>query len=275
MRRALQPGVRRSDPSRMARSRAAAALLCLLAGANPAQAASALRFPIPTEFGEFESETFDPDGAPLGPARISVARGPRGSVVVEGERGIAGRETVSFTAVFEPLGGGDSLRLVTQSSRMFDAQGKELAATAIDHESSQATCTVEGRQETVELPVQDRVANVTIDLLLAPLARGELDELDFQAFFCSIGSRVLDVSARRTGRIVRPSDGAQAVEIEYHVRLNPILAALARPFLPRMLFWIDPSVSGPSVAQQTPLFPKGPTVFVVRRGISPGLFLTE
>lgn len=259
----------------MARSRAAVALLCLLAGADPAQAASALRFPIPTEFGEFASETFDPDGAPLGPARISVAQAPRGGVVVEGERGIAGRETVIFSAHFEPVAGGDALRLVSQRSQMFDAQGTQLAATAIDHESSQATCSVGGRQETVELPAQDRVANVTIDLLLAPLARGELEELDFQAFFCSVGSRVLDVSARRTGRIVRPSDGAQAVEIEYHVRLNPVLAALARPFLPRMLFWIDPSVSGPSVAQQTPLFPKGPTVFVVRRGIAPGLFLDQ
>ncbi len=80
---------------------------------------------------------------------------------------------------------------------------------------------------------------------------------------------------RRTGRIVRPGDGKQAVEIEYRVRLNPILAAIARPFLPRILFWIDPAASGPSLAQQSPLFPKGPTVFVVRRGIAPGPFLAD
>jgi len=259
----------------MARPRVVVALLCLFGGADPAHASSALRFPLPTEFGVFEGETLDPDGTLLGPARIAVTRDPRGRVVVEGERGIAGRESVSFTAVLEPVGSGDALRLVSQHSRMFDSRGTELAETSIDHESSQATCSVGERQETIELPQEDRVANVTIDLLLAPLARGEQEEIDFQAFFCSIGSRLLDVSARRTGRIVRPGDGTQAVEIEYRVRLNPILAAIARPFLPRILFWIDPAVSGPSLAQQTPLFPKGPTVFVVRRGIAPGPFLAE
>jgi len=271
----VQPAARCADLWRVARSRAAVALLCLLGGVGPAQAASSLRFPVPTQLGEFEGETLDPEGAPLGPARVALARDPEGRIVVEGLRGIAGHEMVHFWALLEPVGGGEELRLVRQRSQVLDPRGAVRVETAIDHEASQGTCTIEGRQETVELPADDRVANVTIDLLLAPVARGELDEIDFQALFCSVGPRLLDVSARRTGRVVRPSEGTQAVEIEYEVRLNPILARLARPFLPRILFWIDPAVSGPSLAQQVPLFPRGPTIFVVRRGIPPGPFLAD
>jgi hypothetical protein len=253
--------------------RVAFALLCLLGAAGPAQAASSLRFPVPSQFGEFEGETLDPEGVPLGPARVAVERDPHGRIVLEGERGIVGQATVRFYALFEPVEESDALQLVLQRSRMVDPSGATLAETAIDHVSSQATCTLEGRQHTLELPDRDRVANVPIDLLLAPIARGERDELDFQALVCGHGFRLVDVSARRTGRIVRPSEGMQAVEIEYEVRLNPILARIARPFLPRILFWIDPAATGPSVAQQLPLFPTGPTIFVVRRGIAPGPFL--
>jgi hypothetical protein len=271
----LQPAGRVSDLTRVARPRVALALLWLFAAAGPAHAASSLRFPVPTQFGEFEGETLDPEGVPLGPARIAVERDPHGRIVLEGERGIAGQATVRFYALFEPVEGSDALQLILQRSRTLDPSGATVAETAIDHASSQATCTVDGRQQTMPLPEQDRVANVPIDMLLAPIARGELDELDFQALVCSHGFRLVDVSARRTGRIVRPSEGTQAVEIEYEVRLNPILARIARPFLPRILFWIDPAASGPSLAQRLPLFPTGPTIFVVRRGIAPGPFLAR
>lgn len=272
---ALQPALRRTDSCWVARCCAALALVCLLGGAGPALGASSLRFPVPTRLGDFDGETLDPEGAPLGPERLSVQRDSRGRIRVEGERGIAGQEAVRFSALLEPVEGGKALRLVSQRSRLFDPRGATLAETAIDHASSQATCMIDGKQETIELPVEDRVANVTIDLLLVPVARGELDEIRFQALYCSVGSRLLDVTARRTGRVVRPSAGTQAVEIEYAVRLNPILARIARPFLPRILFWIDPSVSGPSLAQQLPLYPQGPTIFVVRHGIPPGPFLAR
>lgn len=275
MRSALQPAIRRADPCRVARSRAALALLTLLGGVDPAEAASSLRFPVPVQLGEFAGETLDPEGAPLGPARVALARDPHGRIAVEGLRGIAGGEMVRFTALLEPVDGGEALRLVRQRSSVLEPDGAVRVETAIDHEASQATCTMEGRQETVELPAQDRIANVTVELLLAPIARGEQNEIGFQALFCSLGPQLLEVTARRTGRVVRPSRETQAVEIEYEVRLNPVLARLARPFLPRILFWVDPAVSGPSLAQQVPLFPKGPTIFVVRRGIPPALFLAD
>jgi hypothetical protein len=259
----------------MARCCAALALLCLLGGAGTAQGASALRLSFPTHFGEFEGETLDPEGASLGAARVSVSRDPQGRIVVEGERGIRGQESSRYHALLEPMDGGQLLRPLRQHTQTLDAQGVTVSETVIDHQSSQGTCTTDGKQETIELAEEDRVSISSADLLLAPLARGELDEVGFQTLICSQGLHLVDVSARRTGRVVRPSEGTQAVEIEYKIKLNPIMALIARPFLPRILFWIDPAVSGPFVAQQIPLYPRGPTVFVVRRGISPDLFLAN
>jgi hypothetical protein len=271
----LQPNARRSDLWQVARCCAALALVCLLGGAGPALGASALRLPFPTEFGEFEGETLDPEGARLGRARVSVARDPQGRIVVEGERGISGRESTRYSALLEPVAGGAGLRPLLQHTLTVDAQGATLTETVVDHASGQGTCTTDGKQETVELAPEDRVSIASADLLLAPLAREERDEVTFQTLICAQGLHLVDVSARRTGRVVRPSEGTQVVEIEYKIKLNPIMALIARPFLPRILFWIDPAVSGPSVAQQLPLFPRGPTVFVVRRGIAPGLFLAN
>jgi hypothetical protein len=259
----------------VARCCAALALLCLLGGAGSALGASALRLPFPTEFGEFEGETLDPEGAPLGKARVSVARNPEGRVVVEGERGISGREATRYYALLEPMDGDRLLRPLRQRTQTVDAQGRTFAETVVDHESGQGTCTTDGKQETVELTGEDRVSIAAADLLLAPLARGEKQEVSFQTLICSQGLHLVDVSARRTGRVVRPSEGTRVLEIEYKISLNPIMALIARPFLPRILFWIDPAVSGPSVAQQLPLFPRGPTVLVVRRGIAPELFLAN
>lgn len=270
----LQPVAWRTDPIGVALLHVAVALLLLLAGVDAARAASSLRFAVPTRFGEFLAETLDPDGGPLGPARAAVARDPRGRVVLEGLRGIDQQESVGFYALLEPAGEADALRVVEQRTRAFDAQGELLVETVIDHASKQATCNYPDRLETIQLPEDDRVANVPISLLLAPIARGEVDEVAFQALICERGGpRLLDIEARRTGRSVRPAEGRLAVEIEYEVRLNPILARIARPFLPQIRIWVDPEDSGTSVAQHMPLYPRGPTILVVRRGLSPELFL--
>ncbi len=260
----------------MAARSAAVALLCFLGGAGVAGAASSLRLPEPVVFGELHAATFDPEGAPLGPARLVVARDPRGRVVLESESAIAGREAVRLYALLEPAEGGGALRPIEQRSRTLGADGALLVEMVIDHEAGRATCASDGREQVIALPEGDRVANVPINLLLLPLARGEVEELEFQALVCRGAPRLLDVSARRTGRVVRPDAGTEAVEIEYAVELNPILARIARPFLPRILFWIDPGAApDPWVAHQMPLFPKGPTVFVVRRDLAAEAFLAR
>lgn len=252
------------------------ALLCILLCADRAEAASSLRLPEPEVYGELRASTHDPAGVPLGPAHLRVARGPRGRVVLESGSSIAGQESVLLSALLEPAESGSALRLVEQRSRTLDADGALLVEMAIDHESGLARCTSGGRQETIALPEGDRVANVAMNLLLLPLARRDVEELRFQALVCRGEPQLVDVSARRTGRIVRPAAGTEAIEIEYRVELNPILARIAQPFLPRILFWIDPGAApDPWVAHQMPLFPKGPTVFVVRRELAPEAFLSR
>jgi hypothetical protein len=258
----------------VARRCAAVALVCLLGGAGAAGAASSLRLLEPAVFGELSGATLDEEGAPLGTARLMMARDPIGRVVVETESAIEGGESVWLYALLEPEAG--ALRPVEQRSRTLDPSGKLLFEMTVDHESGRASCATPDGEQTIALPAGDRVANVPISLLLLPLARGETEALEFQAVVCRDEPRLLEVSARRTGRVVHPGAGTEAVEIEYRVELNPILARIARPFLPRILFWIDPAApADPWVAHQMPLFPKGPTVFVVRRELAPDVFLTR
>ena len=253
---------------------AVVALAGVLGVALPAPGASSLRLSEPPGFGEVESATLDTEGIPLGPARVTLRRDPAGRVLLESQSTIVGGDSVRLSALLEPLADG-ALRLVEQRSVAVDREGVLLVDMEIDHVTRRATCVTPDGRKTLELPQADRVANVPINLLLLPLARGEVERLAFQALVCRGGdARLVDISARRTGRVVRSPRGGSAVEIEYEVQLGALLASLARPFLPRMLFWIDPAAApDPLVAQQLPLYPKGPTVLVVRRELPPDLFL--
>jgi hypothetical protein len=255
---------------------AVVAIAALLGLGGPVRAASSLRLPEPPGFGEVDSATLDPDGIPLGPSHVKLERDPAGWVLLQSESAIAGGESVRLSALLEPMPGDGRLRLVEQHSRAVDRDGALLLDMAIDHAARRATCTTPLGRRTLELPQADRVANVPINLLLLPLARGEVERIEFQALLCRGEPRLLDVSARRTGRIVVSAGGGAAVEIEYEVQLGALLAQIARPFLPRILFWIDPAASpDPLVAHQMPLYPKGPTVLVVRRELAPELFLAR
>ena len=257
-----------------------AAVFAVAAGvlglAGPAPGASSLLLSEPPGFGEVESATLDPEGIPLGPSRVALSRDPAGRVRLESQSTIVGGDSVRVSALLEPLAGG-ALRLVEQRSLAVDHQGVLLLDMTIDHVTRQATCVTPEGREMIELPQADRVANVPINLLLLPLARGEVEGLAFQALVCRGRTpRLVDVWARRTGHVVHSAHGGSAVEIEYEVRLGALLASLARPFLPRMLFWIDPEAApDPLVAQQLPLYPTGPTVLVVRRELPPDLFLAR
>jgi hypothetical protein len=257
--------------------RASLPAVVLLSGLPvPGLAASSLRIPEPSGFGALEAATLDTSGTPLGPARMALERDPRGRIVVESESGIAGAESVRLYALLDPIEGSAELRLVEQRSQTLDAEGRVLVGLTVDHELGRATCTAkDGAERSLALPRADRVANVPLSLVLLPVARGERERVEFQVLLCRGAPRLLDVSAGRTGRVVATAPGSEAVEIEYRVELGPILARLARPFLPRILFWIDPRSPDPWVAHRMPLFPKGPTVLVVRRDLSPEPFLGE
>ena len=64
------------------------------------------------------------------------------------------------------------------------------------------------------------------------------------------------------------------MEIGYELDVPPLLAQLARPFLPKVAVWFDRASQGEWVGHRMPLFLDGPTLTVVRGGFAPVLLGT-
>lgn len=253
-----------------------AAFLLALSPATPVRAGSALRVPLPNAFGSIGASTYDLKGERVGPAAMQVLRLDDGHVRIEASSSIEGAERTVVTAELAPTDDGVALRPLRQESRSFDATGAPLGIMTIDHEVGIATCAAPGGSERVpqrlELPGEERVANVLLNLVFQPLIRGETREVDFQIFVCRGGPRIMQGEAVVEGpRPVRAGQATELVEVSYSVDLGPLLSRLARPFLPRLSSWFDPTASSAWVGHRMPLFSNGPTVLVVRTGISPDL----
>jgi hypothetical protein len=248
---------------------ALAASLGLLAAAA-ARGDSGVLLPLPDAFGPIEAGTFDTAGQRVGEARMSVVRRPDGRVELEARSGIDGSARSTVSAVMELTGDGQALRLVSQRSESFDTSGASLGVLAIDHLARVAHCGAppgsSAPETTVELPVSDRVVNVPLNLLFQRLVTGETEEVAFQVLLCRFGARLFDAHAR----LASPAAGREGlVEVRYELDLGPLLSPMAAPFLPTLSFWFDRKEPGAWVAHRMPLFSKGPTVLVVRSGISP------
>jgi hypothetical protein len=247
---------------------ALAAALGLLAG-DGARAGSGLLLPLPDSFGQVEAGTFDTAGQRVGEARMSVVRRPDGRVELEARSGIDGSARSSVSAVMELSEDGKALRLVSQRSESFDTSGTSLGVLAIDHGARVASCGAppgsEAPDTSVELPVSDRVVNVPLNLLFQRLVTGEAEEISFQVLLCRFGARLFDAHAHLAG----PTGKDGLVEVRYELDLGPLLSPMAAPFLPTLSFWFDRDAPGSWIAHRMPLFSQGPTVLVVRSGISP------
>ena len=119
---------------------------------------------------------------------------------------------------------------------------------------------------------KDRVVNVPLNLLFAPLVEGKTETVTFQLLVCSFGPRILDARARVVKQSAHGDGGL--VEISYDLDIPPLLARMARPFLPDVSVWFDGRMPGSWVGHRMPLFVSGPTVTVVRSGIAPTLLGT-
>jgi len=122
------------------------------------------------------------------------------------------------------------------------------------------------------VPEWDRVANVPLDLLFLPLARGEAERVSFQFVLCRGGPRVYDAVAE----VVKVTDAGPAgrehvVEVRYQIDFGPMLTKLVAPFLPTLSVWLDAARPIPWLGHRVPLFSKGPTVVVTRTGFDPTL----
>jgi hypothetical protein len=244
-------------------------VLLIALAASAGWAESALRLPLPTSFGDIIADTYDEEGLRVGDAQLHMLKKQDGLVELVASSGIEGAERTTATARLDQPEGEASLRPVYQSSRSFDALGNALGLLAVDHVRQEAICThpSTGKEERISLPHGDRVANVPLNLLFLPLVRGEAEEIDFQFVLCRFGARLLDAHAAVAER--RTEGGEDFVEIRYSLNLGSFLNRLAAPFMPRLSVWFDGQQTGTWVGHRMPLFSKGPTVVVMRSGVTP------
>jgi hypothetical protein len=248
----------------------AAALCALGAGAGAARAESGMLLPVPDAFGAIDGGTFDATGHRVGEAKMSVAKLPDGHIELLARSGIEGSARSQASAVMELAEEGRALRLLSQRSESFDEHGASLGVLSIDHASRTARCAAPsgsgGADQEIELPPLDHVVNVPLNLLFQQLASGATREVAFQLLVCRFGARLVDARAELAS--ATPASGS-LVEVRTQFDLGPLLSSVAAPFLPTLSFWFDRAHPGTWVAHRMPLFSKGPTVLVVRSGVSP------
>ena len=169
------------------------------------------------------------------------------------------------------LGGtGVALRLVEERSQSRSADGRTFPLLVIDHERRRVSCYPAGEPESAgrhtDIPEEDRVVNVPMQLLFLPLVRGEVDSVRFQIATCSDGPVLYDMIAVRGPTTER--DGRRVVEVEYGPDFGKTVAWLASRLLPSFSFWFD-AEDGSYLGHRMPLHRKGPEVTLVRQGLTP------
>jgi hypothetical protein len=250
--------------------------LCLAASlllAPAAHAESELRLAYPEAFGAVPASTYDTNRRRVGAAHLVIEKLDNQDVRIFAESGFdAGARQVS-TALFEPSGDGQTLQPVLQESRSFHSNGSLRSTMSVDHRAGTGSCghpTPEGiKLEKIDLPPNDRVANVVLTLLFEPLVKGDEPRESFQLFLCEGGARLIDFE----GHVERRDTGAHGpgslVEVRYRPDLGPLGSMVADYVVPQLSYWFDPTASTPWLAHRLPLYSKGPEVIVVRDGVPP------
>ncbi|MEJ2345657.1 MAG: hypothetical protein P8076_10060 [Gammaproteobacteria bacterium] len=230
-------------------------------------AESALRLPLPNQFGSVAAVVYDTHGRPDGHARLTMEQVPDGArlrVVVHLDDGAHSR----LQALMRAADGG--LRIVSERSASFDAHGKPVVQARLDHDRGVGICQVgDGPARRVTLPSPDRIVNVPLNLLLRPLVNGARTSVRFQTFVCGDDIRILDTEAKVAKRIAGPDGGPGYVELHYHFNFGPLLSLVAGPFVPKIAFWFDPTKPAHWVGHEMPLYSDGPEVMVLRKGVLP------
>jgi hypothetical protein len=231
--------------------------------------------PAPPRFGIFPAGTYTAEGDRLGSARLSLLDKADGFVEVNVTTGVKGgaRNDASAMLQYAPDG---RVRVVRERSESHDDGGRSLGVMLIDHARGVGTCTppggTEADAEVFELPADERVVNVPLNLLFLPLVRGEVDTVDFQYFLCRGGARLMDFRARLAGA-VHQKNGSRFIEVAYGPQLGGMVSWIAKQLIPRLSFWFEANQDGTYLAHRMPLFSKGPEVVVVRDDFAPGALL--
>jgi len=243
-----------------------------LLAAGVAGANSSLILPYPPTFGVIPASTYDADGQLVGDATLAMERLEDGQVRMRVESGTSDGARNVVQADFVEIQDGRGLRVVREMSRSFDPSGEPLGLMRIDHERGEASCTPPGGSaestQKVQLPVDDRVTNVAMNLLFLPLVNGTVDKVEFQFFMCNGGPRLMDFVAVVSERSARGSP-YDIVEVRFGPDLGTLVSWLASAVVPKLSFWFDANTDGAYLAHRLPLYAQGPEVTVVRKGLSP------
>lgn len=237
-----------------------------------AAAESLFHIPYPKEIGVISAKTYDEAGIRVGDAFLSIERLEGGRVKLKVQSGYESGAQQWLEAELAPIEGAEKpmLRLLRERSQSFDPEGKPLVILEIDHVAGTASCTPPGDKQkasTIDLPKPDRVANVPLNLLFAPLVEGKIERLETQVFFCLGGARVM----RFAGRAVDTPgerDGSGMRKIIYQPNVSKMFNWAAKALAPKILFWFDAENQNRYLAHRLPLYSKGPIVYVVRDGVS-------
>ncbi|HKJ24147.1 MAG TPA: hypothetical protein VKB65_04945 [Myxococcota bacterium] len=252
--------------------------VALLAWATHAAAESSIVLPLPPRFEEIAATTYDAEtGKAVGGGFIRFERRGETGARMEGATGIDGGAHTNLLAEFAVLPGDGGLRLLRQESRSVDVAGQAMGVLEIDHRAGEGRCTGPSlggdppETRTVELPADDRLVNVPMNLLFQPIVRGERQEIRFQILLCGGGPRIVTAVARVAETEAQSVDGSRLVRIRYELSLPKLLSRMVARWLPHLSFWFDPDEAGAWIGNEMPLYSKGPTVLVVRRGFTPAL----
>jgi len=250
----------------------ACALGAMLSSPAAVRAESQLVLDYPPSFETVPAATYDEDRQRIGGAHLVVEKLEDGNVRMIAESGFDGGARNVVQALLEPVDVDKGLRLLQQESRSFDAGGQPLGVLSIDHRAGTASCRRPDGSlvETLDLPVDDRVANVPLNLLFLPLVHGDTDKMNYQVFLCRGGARLMDFEAW-VARRERGSNGHDPlVEVRYGPDFGGLMSIVAQNFVPNFAVWFDPKRVNPWLAHRIPLYAKGPEVLVIREGIPPG-----
>ena len=240
------------------------------------RAESALLLPLPEAFGAIDGGTFDATGHRVGQAQMSVVKRADGRIELLARSGIEGSARTQASALMEPAQDGRALRLLSQRSESFDESGRvarppldrpRAAHRALRRAGRRGAADAERRAAGAR-PRRERAAQPAL-----PAARARRDGGGRVPVPPLPVRRAPGRRARGASPPARRSEGL--VEVRTQLDLGPLLSSVAAPFLPTLSFWFDRAHPGAWVAHRMPLFSKGPTVLVVRSGVSPARLMPD
>lgn len=242
--------------------------LLLPVAASPSEARSAFVLPPPHALESIPAGTYDDRGRRLGNATIFWERLADGSIHMRAVARIEGGARNVVDAYFAEIDEGRALRVLREQSHSYDAQGERMVFVEVDHEGRKASCRPPPGSpepyESLELPENDLVAITTMSLLFQPLIAGDAKRVEFQAFLCRGGARLINFVALPGPRA---RDGI--VEIRFGPRLGRVASWFASLLAPKLRFWFE-AEDGQYLAHRMPLYSGGPEVVISREGVSAG-----